>query len=106
MAVIESNPVLYTFCQIQQIPTHGLLAILCVYAEKNPPVLVHSRGSLNGETKKQHCSRRSITESIFQPIAWQGEGEIRVSFFGVITLQGMPTNVVSGASEGTCVFEC
>lgn len=58
-AEINSNPI-HFFCQIQQWDIHGVLAVHSVCALKKNPVLVHSPGSENAETKKK-CLRPSKT---------------------------------------------
>lgn len=96
-----------THCPIQQIFTHGPLAVCSVCAVKNKSVFVHSPGSVKAEIKKvaqtepQHYFSQSVTGDIFQSITGQGEGTKggRGCRFSVVALEMHVFNFRGGASE-------
>lgn len=89
----------FTFCHIQKISPHGLLA------EKN------NNDSFSGRAR-QHYFSPSATEGVYQPITGQGKGEEPVGFIVVsVVALAMRVYVFGRRSfrwgpEGRCVFVC
>lgn len=83
--------------------------LFCVWTEKYP-VIVHSPGSINGETKnvtrtEPHNINQSTTGGVYQPITGHEKGRVGDGgvFVIVIALQCMAMNFWR-RNEGMCIF--